>query len=48
MAHSLAGMLSTPDSSALAQTAPALAGSALAPTEATAMPSQTVLPMRQI
>jgi len=48
MAHSLAGMLSTPDSNALAQTAPALAGSALAPTEATAMPSQTVLPMRQI
>ncbi|MBS3020983.1 Inner membrane protein YqiK [Comamonas sp. PE63] len=48
MAHSLAGMLSTPDSSALAQTAPALAGSALTPTEATAMPSQTVLPMRQI
>ncbi len=48
MAHSLAGMLSTPDSSALAQTAPALAGSALTPAEATAMPSQTVLPMRQI
>lgn len=48
MAHSLAGMLSTPDSSALAQTAPALADSSLTPTEATAMPSQTVLPMRQI
>lgn len=48
MAHSLAGMLSTPDSSALAQTTPVLAGSALTPTEATAMPSQTVLPMRQI
>lgn len=48
MAHSLAGMLSTPDNSAQAQAAPALAGNALTPTEATATPSQTVLSMRQI